>query len=127
MAIQTSYVYIMSSTSGTLYIGGTSNLAKRVYEHKSGKIKGFSEKYKTKKLIYYEEFADIRIAISREKQLKGWKRSKKMALIKTMNAEFIVITKSRIRNMMLFSQAIQRIKILPQRKLKFLTNNLTLC
>lgn len=82
-----SSVYIMSSKSGVLYIGITSDLVNRVNEHKLGIRKGFSEKYKTKKLVYYEQFGEIRLAIVREKQLKGWSRNKKLSLIKSINPE----------------------------------------
>ena len=79
------YVYIMSSHSGVLYIGVTSDLIKRVYEHKNELIDGFTKKYKTKKLVYYELTSDVLSAIEREKQLKKWRREKKDALIKKMN------------------------------------------
>ena len=79
------YVYIMASSSGTLYIGVTNNLRRRVFEHKQGVVKGFTKKYGCHKLVYYEHYLDIRQAIKREKQLKGWLRVKKQNLIKTMN------------------------------------------
>lgn len=79
------YVYIMASVSGTLYIGVTNDLAKRVYQHKLGAIEGFSKKYGCKKLVYVETYQDIREALAREKQLKRWNRAKKQALIKTQN------------------------------------------
>ena len=66
------YVYILASKKhGTLYVGVTSNLQKRIYEHKTGLIDGFTKKYKIKLLVYYEEGNDINIAIAREKQIKG--------------------------------------------------------
>ena len=64
--------YIVSSLSGTLYIGVTNDINKRVKEHKKGQIEGFSKKYRCTRLVYYESFDDVRQAISREKQLKGW-------------------------------------------------------
>ena len=64
----------MSSINDVLYIGVTNDLRRRVWEHKQGKVKGFTQKYKCKKLIYYEYFTDINEAIRREKQLKGWHR-----------------------------------------------------
>ncbi|MBN2722305.1 MAG: GIY-YIG nuclease family protein [Campylobacterales bacterium] len=70
---------------GTLYIGVTSNLSKRVYEHKRGFIDGFTQKYNLKKLVYYEIFDDIVDAINREKQLKKYKRDKKIELINLFN------------------------------------------
>ena len=79
------FVYIMASSSGTLYIGMTNDLIRRAQEHKEGKIKGFSQKYGCKKLIYYEHTDDVYAALEREKQLKKWRREKKQNLIKTMN------------------------------------------
>lgn len=82
------YVYIMASSSGTLYIGVTNNLLKRVADHKEGKIKGFTQKYSCNKLIYYEYFKDINYAISREKEIKKWRREKKENLIKQINPKW---------------------------------------
>jgi putative endonuclease len=79
------WVYIVSSNSGTLYIGVTDNLTRRMLEHKSGTIEGFASKYHCHRLVYYESFDNILKAISREKQLKGWRRSKKLALIESFN------------------------------------------
>jgi len=79
------WVYIVSSHSRCLYIGVTSDLSGRLYEHKSGAFEGFTKKYRIDKLVYYEFFHDIEEAIAREKQLKGWRRSKKIALIEKMN------------------------------------------
>jgi putative endonuclease len=75
----------MSSRTGTLYIGMTNDLYKRVREHKSGEIEGFSSKYHCDRLVYWESFDEVVNAINREKQLKGWRRSKKIALIESMN------------------------------------------
>ncbi len=83
------YVYIMASSTGTLYIGVTSNLEKRVMEHKQGIIDGFTKIYDCKKLIYYELTCDVLSAIQREKQLKNWRREKKQALIKTLNPTWV--------------------------------------
>ena len=79
------YVYIMASRGKTLYVGVTNNLERRVYEHRSGLIAGFTKKYKVTKLVYHEETSDVGAAISREKQLKTWRRSKKVALIESVN------------------------------------------
>ena len=80
------WVYIMTNEHETvLYIGMTNDLAKRVSEHRAGEIAGFTANYRCKKLIYYEHCTDVRDAIAREKQLKKWSRSKKVALIKKMN------------------------------------------
>ena len=79
------YVYIKASRGKTLYVGVTNDLERRVCEHKSGLIAGFTKKYKVTKLVYHEETSDVGAAISREKQLKAWRRSKKVALIESVN------------------------------------------
>ena len=79
------YVYIMNSPTGTLYVGVTSNLERRVYEHKQKIHDGFTKKYNVTRLAYYEETPDIHVALAREKQIKKWRRSKKIALIETTN------------------------------------------
>jgi putative endonuclease len=79
------WAYIMSSHSRCLYIGVTSDLPGRVWEHKNGVLEGFSKKYKTHDLVYQEFLYDIESAIAREKQLKGWSRAKKIALIEKIN------------------------------------------
>lgn len=79
------FVYIVCSGSGTLYIGMTNNIYRRALEHKGGEIEGFSHTYHCDRLVYYEGFDDVHKAIGREKQLKGWKRSKKIALIESTN------------------------------------------
>ena len=84
------YVYILASKrNGTLYIGVTSNLIKRVYEHKKNLVDGFTRKYNIHKLAYYEITNDIESAIRREKQLKKWNRKWKMNLIEKSNPEWI--------------------------------------
>ena len=85
MSAKKYWVYIVASHSGTLYIGMTNNLYVRVQQHKSGEIEGFSSQYKCNRLAYWESFDDVLKAINREKQLKGWRREKKVALIETMN------------------------------------------
>ena len=82
------FTYIMTNASRTLYIGVTNDLVRRVMEHKAGKIKGFTSKYNINKLVYYEEGDDINSAIYREKELKGWKREKKIALIESLNPDW---------------------------------------
>ena len=82
------WVYIVASISGTLYIGVTNNLEVRVRQHKSDEFEGFAQKYHCTRLVYYEKFDNIFKAIAREKQLKGWRRSKKLALIEKMNAKW---------------------------------------
>lgn len=79
------FTYIMASKSGVLYTGVTNDLARRIYEHKNRVIPGFSSKYKTDILVYYESVGDIESAIVREKQIKGWLRIKKERLIRQQN------------------------------------------
>jgi putative endonuclease len=88
------WAYIMSSHSRCLYIGVTSDLSGRVWEHKSGIYEGFSQKHKTHYLVYQEFFHDIESAIAREKQLKGWSRVKKIALIEKINPGWDDLTPS---------------------------------
>jgi putative endonuclease len=79
------YVYILASLSGTLYIGITNNLEGRMVEHKEGLVPSFSKQYSVDRLVYFEIYSDVRNAIHREKQLKGWRREKKIALIESLN------------------------------------------
>jgi len=79
------FVYIVCSLSGTLYIGMTSSIYRRALQHKLGEIEGFSCKYRCDRLVYCERFDDVHKAIGREKQLKGWGRAKKVALIESKN------------------------------------------
>lgn len=81
--------YIIGSLSGTLYIGITGNLHKRVFEHKFHRIEGFTEKYDVERLLCWESFDQVGRAIAREKQLKGWRRSKKIALIESVNPHWL--------------------------------------
>ncbi len=83
------FIYILASKkNGTLYIGITNNLIKRVYEHKNNLIKGFTQKYNIHQLVYYEVFNDVYEAITREKRLKKWKRQWKIELIRKFNPEW---------------------------------------
>jgi putative endonuclease len=75
-----------------LYTGVTNNLERRMYEHKNKLVKGFTEKYKVNKLVYFESTPDIKAAITREKQIKGWTRVKKNALIENSNPEWRDLT-----------------------------------
>ena len=82
------YVYILASRkNGTLYIGHTNNLARRLFEHESGEVKGFTKKYGISILVHYEIYNDIRFAQQRERNLKKWKRAWKVQLIETRNPE----------------------------------------
>ena len=81
-----SYVYILASErNGTLYIGITNDLIRRVYEHKNNLIEGFTSKYNVQRLVYYEQFDNIEYAIQREKRLKKWYRKWKLELIEKSN------------------------------------------
>ncbi len=79
------YVYIMANLWRTLYIGVTDNLERRVYEHKNKHIDGFTKRYGITRLVYYEMTNEVITAIQREKQLKGWLRNKKIALVESAN------------------------------------------
>ena len=78
----------MTNKSRTLYTGMTSDLKKRVWEHKQKLVEGFTKKYNISRLVYWEDTGDVHSAIIREKQIKGWLRAKKIALIETMNPEW---------------------------------------
>ena len=79
------YVYITASHRGTLYIGVTNDLTRRVYEHRNKVAPGFTAKYNVSKLVYFESSDDVASAIAREKQIKAWRRSKKVTLLENAN------------------------------------------
>jgi len=79
------FIYILASSSGTLYIGMTNDLERRLWEHRNGAIEGFSKKYGCKKLVCYERTPDVFSAIEREKELKSWNRKRKERLIRSVN------------------------------------------
>jgi putative endonuclease len=84
------FVYLLASRrNGTLYIGVTNNLVRRTFQHKSDLIAGFTKRYGVHRLVWFEEYADIRNAIAREKRLKGWNRAWKIRLIEAHNPEWI--------------------------------------
>ena len=84
-----SYVYLLANNYGNvLYTGVTSNLLRRIYEHKNKMVPGFTQKYNVDRLVYFEVCLDIMVAIAREKQIKGWLRAKKVALIESLNPEW---------------------------------------
>ncbi len=85
MKDQEYFVYIVCSRSGTLYIGMTNSIYRRPMQHKQKEFEGFASKYGCDRLVYYEGFDDVHNAIGREKQLKGWARAKKIALIESKN------------------------------------------
>ena len=100
------WVYIVASSSGTLYIGMTNDLERRMREHKSGEFEGFASKYGCDRLVYYEKFDQVLKAIGREKQLKGWRREKKILLIERMNPRWADLAESWGREMVFANQAI---------------------
>jgi len=83
------YVYIMTNGVRTLYIGVTNDLTRRVYEHRQKLADGFTNKYNITMLVHYEVTTDVQSAIAREKQLKGWRRSKKVDLIERVNPAWV--------------------------------------
>jgi putative endonuclease len=83
------YVYIITNwDSQVMYIGVTNNLERRLYEHKTKAVKGFTTKYNLDRLVYFEQTGDVGAAIAREKQIKSWRREKKNALVKSINPEW---------------------------------------
>ena len=89
MQTKTYYVYLLSSLSGTLYVGITSDLRKRMWQHKEHTFRGFTAKYDVDRLLYYETFDVAQHAIEREKQIKGWRRQKKIELITKENPKWV--------------------------------------
>ncbi|SRR6266480_7052456 len=83
--MRTYFVYILASRTRVLYTGVTNDLARRMNEHKQGLIPGFTKQYRVTRLVHVEEFGDIRAAIAREKQIKGWIRARKLKLIEACN------------------------------------------
>ncbi len=83
------YVYILTNSKRTLYIGVTNDLTRRVYEHKHKLADGFTKRYNLTYLVYYEITDDVNSAIAREKQIKSWRRSKKTSLVESFNAKWI--------------------------------------
>ena len=94
--MRTYWVYIMASRSRVLYTGVTNDLLRRVVEHKRGLIPGFTSKYRITRLVYFEAFGDIRDAIAREKEIKGWVRAGKIRLIEETNPTWddLAVTKA---------------------------------
>jgi putative endonuclease len=85
MGAKTYFVYILASTSGVLYTGITNNLQRRVAEHRQKLMPGFTKSYNVRSLVYFEVSGDVRMAIAREKQIKSWRREKRVKLIETKN------------------------------------------
>jgi putative endonuclease len=83
------YVYLMASLSRIVYTGMTSDLVRRVWEHRNGTTGGFTARYRVHRLVYFEEYRNARLATARERQIKGWTRERKLRLIEAGNAEWI--------------------------------------
>jgi len=90
---KTYFIYIMASSSGTLYIGISSRLEGRTQDHKNGVYEGFSKKYRTDRLVYFERYSEVGVALAREEQLKNWRREKKIKLIASMNPSWKDLSK----------------------------------
>jgi putative endonuclease len=87
--VRTYFVYILANRSRTLYTGVTNNLARRLHEHRTGLVSGFTDTYAIHRLVHVEAMATPRDAIAREKQIKRWTRAKKVALIEATNPEWV--------------------------------------
>jgi putative endonuclease len=88
------YIYLLANWNNkVLYVGITNNLMRRVYEHKSKLVKGFSEKYNLTKLVYFEETTDIYTALAREKEIKQWRREKKDQMVNITNPDWVDLSK----------------------------------
>jgi len=88
------WVYILTNKfNNVLYIGVTNDLQRRVFEHKNKLVEGFTQKYNVDKLVYYESTEDVESAILREKQLKNWRKEKKLVLIERMNPKWLDLSK----------------------------------
>jgi putative endonuclease len=85
MSKRSYYVYILANRAGVLYVGVTNDLERRIAEHRSGLVAGFTRQYNVTRLVHSEEFGEVEDAIAREKQIKGWRRSRKLALIEGSN------------------------------------------
>ena len=88
MTARTYFVYILASASGVLYTGITNNMHRRMIEHRSKLLPGFTKSYSVRNFVHVEMFADVRMAIEREKQIKSWRREKKVALIEVKNPKW---------------------------------------
>ena len=91
---KTYYVYILTNRSGTLYTGVTGDLVRRMEQHKLGGVRGFASTYKLDRLVYFEGTTDIFSALERERQIKAWRREKRVALIREMNPHWLDLTET---------------------------------
>jgi len=102
------WVYILTSCTGTLYVGVTGYLGTRIMQHKIDSFEGFTKKYKIHRLVYYENYEHVMTAIRREKQLKGWRREKKIVLIEKMNPRWQDLAENWGREMRFRGQSLKR-------------------
>ena len=102
------WVYILTSPAGTLYVGITGYLDRRISQHKMDSIEGFTKKYKVHRLVYYETYGHVQNAIRREKQLKGWRREKKIALIEKSNPRWQDLSENWGREMRFRGQPLKK-------------------
>ena len=101
------WVYILTSRTGTLYVGVTGDIGTRVLQHKIDSFEGFTKKYKVHRLVYYESYEHVMTAIRREKQLKGWRREKKIALIEKVNPRWMDLAENWGRKMRFRGQSLK--------------------
>ena len=92
------FVYIMSNSSKMLYTGITNDVETRAFQHKSKRIPGFTQRYNLHKLVYFERFSNVLEAIGREKQIKGWSRFKKVALIESVNPKWLDLAEDHFKS-----------------------------
>lgn len=103
------WVYILFSQSGTLYTGLTGYFERRIYRHKYDTIEGFTRKYQCHRLVYYESHQDVQVAIAREKQIKRWRREKKINLIEKLNPRWQDLAEKWGREMRFRGQSMEKI------------------
>ena len=103
------WVYILSSRTGTLYVGITGFFDRRIHQHKYDTIEGFTRKYRIHRLVYYESYQNVQVAISREKQIKRWRRDKKIFLIEKLNPRWQDLAENWNREMRFRGQSLGKI------------------
>ena len=88
------YIYILASDSRRLYVGMTSDIVRRVWQHRTGSMPGFTRKYRVSRLVHLERTSNARAATARERELKGWRREKKLSLVKSANSGWLDLSAS---------------------------------
>lgn len=111
-------VYIVASATGTLYVGMTGTAFVRVGQHKAAEIDGFTKTYRCNRLVYYERYQNVHKALGREKQLKGWRRSKKIALIERLNPRWKDLAENWNREMLFKGQSMKEADQQAQRRIR---------